>query len=28
LATGAENDMDYFRKKGFETIIPFKGMIK
>jgi mevalonate kinase len=27
LATGNENDMDYFRKKGFETVIPFREMI-
>lgn len=28
LATGNSSDMDYFRKKGFETIIPFGEMIK
>ena len=28
LATGDEKDMDYFRKKGFETIVPFGEMIK
>ncbi len=28
LATGTESDMDYFRKKGFETVIPFRKMIK
>lgn len=28
LATGDEKDMDYFRKKGFETVVPFKEMIK
>jgi len=28
LATGSLTSMDYFRKKGFETIIPFKEMIK
>jgi mevalonate kinase len=27
LATGNENDMDYFKKKGFETVIPFEKMI-
>ncbi len=27
LATGSENEMDYFRKKGFGTIITFKEMI-
>ncbi|WP_237603056.1 GYDIA family GHMP kinase [Aequorivita vitellina] len=27
LATGAEKDMDYFRKKGFKTVIPFSKMI-
>ena len=27
LATGEDSDMDYFRNKGFETIIPFKEMI-
>ena len=28
LASGDKNEMDYFRKKGFETIIPFDEMIK
>jgi len=28
LATGKNDDIEYFRKKGFETIIPFKNMIK
>lgn len=28
LVTGAENDMDYFRRKGFGTIISFEEMIK
>lgn len=28
LATGDVPDMNYFRKKGFETIIPFTEMIK
>ena len=28
LATGRLDDMEYFRKKGFGTIIPFKDMIK
>ncbi|NND63392.1 MAG: GHMP kinase [Flavobacteriaceae bacterium] len=28
LATGSEADMDYFRKKGYETIIPFQNMVK
>ena len=28
LATGNEEDMDYFRKKGYNTIIPFSEMIK
>ncbi|WP_410004335.1 GYDIA family GHMP kinase [Aequorivita nionensis] len=27
LATGNEIDMDYFKKKGFETVIPFEKMI-
>lgn len=27
LVTGDVSDMDYFRKKGFETIIPFKEMV-
>ncbi len=27
LVTGSSSDMDYFKKKGFETIIPFKEMI-
>lgn len=27
LAIGIEKDMDYFREKGFETIIPFTEMI-
>ena len=28
LATGSGDDMDYFRRKGFETIIPFLEMVK
>ncbi len=28
LVMGNENDMDYFRRKGYGTIIPFKKMIK
>lgn len=28
LATGTKSEMDYFKKKGFETIIPFGEMIK
>ena len=28
LVTGAESEMDYFKKKGFETIVPFNEMIK
>lgn len=28
LATGGEKDKDYFRKKGYATIIPFEKMIK
>ncbi|PHR15023.1 MAG: GHMP kinase [Aequorivita sp.] len=28
LATGDENEMDYFRKKGFGTIVPFGEMMK
>lgn len=28
LATGNENDREYFKEKGFETIIPFAEMIK
>ena len=28
LVTGDENEMEYFRKKGFGTIVPFGGMIK
>jgi mevalonate kinase len=27
LVTGDEKDMEYFRKKGFDTIIPFKTML-
>jgi mevalonate kinase len=27
LATGNEIDMDYFKKKGFETVIPFEKMV-
>lgn len=27
LATGTENDMEYFRKKGFQTILPYREMI-
>ncbi len=28
LATGESENMEYFRKKGYETIIPFKDMLK
>ena len=28
LVTGDKMDMDYFRKKGFETIIPFDEMVR
>lgn len=28
LVTGNEQDLDYFRRKGFKTIIPFNKMIK
>src|SRR5690606_24200060 len=28
LVTGSESDMDYFRKKGFGTIVPFLEMVK
>ncbi|HET8804329.1 MAG TPA: GYDIA family GHMP kinase [Aequorivita sp.] len=28
LATGNERDMEYFRKKGFVTVVPFREMIK
>lgn len=28
LVTGTESDMDYFRKKGFETIIPYNEILK
>lgn len=28
LATGSEDELDYFRKKGFGTIVSFKEMIK
>lgn len=28
LVTGTVLDMDYFRKKGFETIVPFEEMIR
>lgn len=27
LVTGSDNDMDYFRKKGYDTIIPYSKMI-
>ncbi|MGB3774224.1 MAG: GYDIA family GHMP kinase [Leeuwenhoekiella sp.] len=27
LATGTQNDMQYFSAKGFETIVPFKQMV-
>jgi len=28
LVTGAESEMDYFRKKGYSTIVPYTEMIK
>ncbi|MBK5213274.1 MAG: GHMP kinase [Flavobacteriaceae bacterium] len=28
LATGVERDLDYFRDKGFDTIVPFAKMVK
>jgi len=27
LATGSDQDMNYFRNKGYHTIIPFEQMI-
>lgn len=27
LATGSSSDMDYFKQKGYETVIPYKDMI-
>lgn len=27
LATGSETDMDYFRNKGYTTVVPYSGMI-
>ncbi len=27
LVTGNESEMDYFKRKGFKTIVPFKDML-